>query len=132
MSKYFNKLAIKAIEHLGDIMIPRSEDFPSFSDTGCIEHVDDFLAYTPESDLRDLNMLLSMISIMPDSMVRWLIKKMSSSHKSNGALSSLFRQIDFGMRGIIFSCYYSNKTGENFKGKKPFEIIDYNINRVVV
>jgi hypothetical protein len=68
---------------------------------------------------------------MPDPMVRWLLKKMSSSHKSNGGLSALFRQIDFGMRGIIFSCYYSNKTGKNFTGKKPFEVINYSLNRII-
>ena len=131
MSKYFSKSSLKAIERMGDIMIPRSEEFPSFSETGCIGCIDDFLAYTPESDLRDLNMLLTLISLMPISMVRWLIKKMKASHQENGSLSSLFRQIDFGMRGIIFSCYYSNKTGKNFTGKKPFEVIDYHLNRII-
>ena len=131
MSKYFNKSALKAISRMGDIMIPRSEEFPSFSDTGCIEHIDDFLAYSPESDLKDLNMILSLISLFPDAMLGWLINKMSASHKNNGGLSSLFRQLDFGMRGIIFSCYYSNKTGKGFKGKKPFEVIDYQLNRVI-
>ena len=108
MSKYFSKSSIKGIERIGDIMIPRSQDFPSFSDTGCIEHVDDFIAYTPESDLNDLNMLLTLISLMPGFAVHWLIKKMEASHKSNGGLSSLFRQIDFGMRGIVFSCFKDN------------------------
>ena len=131
MSKYFSKSSLKAIKRMGDIMIPRSEEFPSFSDTDCIECIDDFLAYTPESDLRDLNMLLTLISLLPVPLVKLLVKKMSASHKNNGGLSSLFRQIDFGMRGIIFSCYYSNKTGKNYTGKKPFEVIDYHLSRII-
>lgn len=130
MSKFFSNSSINAIKRMGDIIIPRSAEFPSFSDTGCIEHIDDFLKYSPVADLQDLNLILKLISLMPDSMLRWLIKKMRVSHKSTGNISSLFRQLDFGMRGIIFSCYYSNKTGKQYAGKKPFEIIDYHINRI--
>ncbi len=131
MSKYLSKSSLKTIERMGNIVIPRSEEFPSFSDTGSIEHIDDFIAFTPENDLRDLNMILTLMSILPNSTLRWLIKKMHDSHQSQGGVSSLFRQLDFGIRGLVFSCYYSNKTGKNYKGKKPFEVIDYNINRVI-
>ncbi|MEX0812802.1 MAG: hypothetical protein WD048_11355 [Chitinophagales bacterium] len=130
MSKILSKNALKALNRIGDIIIPENGEFPKFSDTASIQHIDDLLAYAPENDIKDLNMLLIILSFMPGFVLAWLVKKMETSRENKGALGTLFRQLDFGVKGLIFSCYYSGKTGDGYNGKNPLDIIGYEIERV--
>ena len=130
MSKILSKTALKAINRIGDVMIPGNEELPSYSYYGGIEHIDEILRNAPESDMKDLNMLLSILSVMPKFVLKWLVNSMRQSHKRGGGIWVIMRQLDFGLKGIILSTYYSEKTGSNYKGRTPLEIIDYSINRV--
>ncbi len=130
MSKILSKSALRTINKMGDIMLPRTTEFPSFSETGCIEHIDDIIMYTPKEDLSGLNTILGILSVFPNSFLKMMVRNMQSSHSKNGGLSFIFRQLDFGLKGIIFTCYYSGKTGKSFQGKNPHDIIGYKINRI--
>ncbi len=130
MSKILSKAALKAINRIGDIMVPENGEFPSYSEYGGIEHIDEILRYAPESDTKGLDMILSILSVMPKFVLSWLVKKMSQSHERGGGLWVIMRQMNFGLKGIILSTYYSEKAGSNYKGKTPLEIIGYSINRV--
>lgn len=130
MSKILSKSALKAINRIGDVMMPKNGELPSYSELGGIEHIDEILRYAPESDMKDLDMVLSILSVMPKFVLKWLIKKMSQSYNKGGGLWVVMRQLDFGLKGIILSTYYSEKVGSNYKGRTPLEIIDYKINRV--
>lgn len=129
-SDYLSNAGLRALVRIGDVLCPGDDEFPSYSETGCIEHVDRMLATVPEADMKDLNLLLSVLSIKPTFVLRWLVRNMAESHGSNGMLSSLFRMLDFGLRGIIFGTYYSGFVGADYKGKKPFEVIGFEVNRV--
>lgn len=130
MSKILSKPALNAISRIGDIIIPHSEDFPSFSEAGGLEHIDDIMNYTPADDAKDLNLVLSILSFLPTFMLKALVKSMLNSNTKTGPVSVILRQLDMGLRGIVFSCYYSGKTGSNFKGKNPLDIIEYKITRL--
>lgn len=130
MSKILSSSAIKAITRIGDIMIPRNGELPAYSEVKGLEFIDDVVSYAPESDLKDLNLLLSILSFMPTSILKWLVNKMAKSHNEEGALSVIFRQLDFGIRGIVFATYYTEKTSPSYKGKKPIDVIGYSINRL--
>ena len=130
MSQFFNKPAIKCLNKIGDIIAPKNGDFPSYSEYGCIEHVDDIVRYAPAEDIKDLNMVLSILSYMPKTILKWIVRQSAESHKDDGPLSVIFRQLDFGLKGIILSTYYSNKAGSGYKGKTPLEVIGYDIKRV--
>jgi len=130
LSKHLSNSALKALTRMGDIMIPRNGEFPSFSETGCLEHVDDIVAYAPEDDISDLNTLLTVLSFMPTFVLKWLVNKVTNSYEATGALSALFRQVDFGLRGIIFTSYYSGKVGANYTGPSPLDILGYEVNRI--
>lgn len=131
MSKFLSNSALHTINRMGDLMLPASGDFSSFSQTGCIEHIDDILLFAPEDDISSLNTLLSIMSVFPGSLLKWIIRNMETSHTKNGGISVLFRQLDFGLKGIIFTCYYSGKTGKHFTGKNPLQVIDFEFNRVM-
>lgn len=130
MSQILNKKSLKTLNRIGDIIIPGDEEFPKFSDTASIEHIDDLLYYAPQDDIQDLNLLLMVLFFMPKFILCWLVKKMETAPQNKGPLGALFRQLDFGVKGLIFSCYYSGKTGSAYHGKDPLKIIGYDIKRV--
>ncbi len=132
MSAIFSKSALNGLSRIGDIMVPKNEEFPSFSETGCIEHIDDVVSYAPASDLKDLNLLLSILSFMPGFVLRWLVETMKNSHHKEGKFYDIFRMLDFGLKGIILGTYYSGKVGAHYKGKSPMQIIGCSINRIEV
>ena len=130
MPNQLSPRAKQALSRIGDILLPKNGEFPSFSETGSIEYIDDLTAYAPESDIGDLSMVLSILSFMPGFILKWLVNQMENSQNSSGMLSSVFRQLDFGLRGLIFSCYFSGKMGTGFKGKNPLDVIGFEIKRV--
>ena len=113
-------------------MIPKNGEFPSYSEVKGLDYIDDIVSYAPESDISDLNMVLSILGFMPSFVIKWFVDKMAKSHENEerGGISVIFRQLDFGIRGIIFATYYTEKTSPSFKGKKPVDIIGYSINRI--
>ena len=130
-SAYLGNRSLIALGCIGDIFCPKNGDFPSFTESGCLEHVDKMLAYIPENDRKDLNLVLSILSFMPGFVLVWLIQKTSRSHDQAGPLSAIFRQLDFGLKGIILGTYYSGKTGKKFTGKNPLEVIGFELKRIV-
>ena len=131
MSKILSAFAIKTIYRMGDIMVPRNGEFPAYSEVKGLDYIDEILVYAPENDIADLNLLLSILSFMPTFILRWLITKMGQSHDvESGGIWIILRQLDFGIRGIVFATYYTEKTGHDFKGKKPLDTIGYSINRL--
>ena len=111
-------------------MIPKNGEFPAFSEVGGLEYIDDLVGYAPADDIKDLGLLLGILSFMPNFILNWLINRMEGAQYSNGPLSPIFRQLDFGLRGLIFSCYYTEKVGSGYKGAKPLDIINWEIKRV--
>ncbi len=129
-SRLFSKSAKKGLIRIGDILIPGNDEFPSFSAYMCMEHIDDLIAYAPEDDIKDLGMVMSMFSLLPQGILVWLVRKMAIAHKNEGPLGSVLRQLNIGIRGIVFSLYYSEKPGSNFRQKNPTEMIGFTVNKV--
>jgi hypothetical protein len=119
------------LKRIGDILCPQNGEFPSYTQSGAIDFVDEMLIYAPASDISDLGLLLSILSFMPNFVLHWVVKKMTNSHAAgDGSLAVIFRQLDFGLKGIILGTYYSGKRSASYSGKLPTEIIDFQINRM--
>jgi len=129
-SKYLSKSALKSLGRIGDLLIPGDDTFPSFTAYQCLEHIDELVTYVPDDDRQSLNMVLGILAPMPDAVLRWLIKKMATSQGNNGLLGDVYRQLNMGIRGIVFSLYYSEKPGTNYQGKNPSELIGFKLNKV--
>lgn len=129
-SNYLSKSAIKGLTRIGNILIPGDDTFPSFVDYGCMDHIDDLMAYAPADDVKDLNMVLGILAFFPRFVLVWLVKKMANAHRSQGGMSTLLRQLNMGIRGVVFSLYYSEKPGGDFKGQQPTEMIGFTLNKV--
>ena len=129
-SKFFNSSALQGLNRIGDLLIPQNADFPAFSESGAAQNVDDLLEYALAEDVSLLNTVLGVMHLLPESTLNWLVRRMETSNRDQGALSSLLRQLNFGLRGIIFSLYYGGKAGFGESGKTPLEVIGYDLKRV--
>lgn len=129
-SEYFSQNAMKGLERVGDILIPHTAELPSFSESRVAKGVDSLLAYAPADDIATLNTVLGIFSFLPGSVLRWVAERMAVSQQDAGALGALFRQLNLGLRGIIFSLYYGGPVGFGYQGKAPLDVIGYHINRV--
>src|SRR5579885_224397 len=118
MSRHLDPKQLRAIEKVGDIMIPGDAELPRFSSTGCVSQVDRILDYMPEADLKDLKMLLGILAFFPGFLLALLFRVIEASPAVPGPLGSILRQIRLGMRGLIMSLYYGDSSVLNKLGYK--------------
>jgi hypothetical protein len=123
-SEFLSQREIKALLKIGDIIVPENDPFPSFSKSGCIYHVDEAVGNLDPGDLSDLKLFFKIISVMPSFIVKFVLKLM------NSLPIGLLRLGNLGIRGIVFSLYYSSKTTPDYKDKRIHDIIGYNVSIV--
>ena len=129
-SKYFWNSTLHGLNRIGDVFIPQDGEMPSFSQFGGIEAIDTVIAYLPTDDVSLLNIVLTIFAVMPTGFLRWLVREMENALDKSGEIPSVLRQLNLGLRGIIFSCYYSGVGAAGFKGNNPLDVIGYQLNRV--
>jgi len=128
-SKYLGPLALKGLNKVGDVFLPGFEEFPSFSQLGCVESVDLVLEDLPADDRGSVAILLSVFYFLPSPFLKIIFIFFDwSENKPIPLLGSIFRQIRLGIRGILFSLYYSGWKGQSYSGKTPHEILGYSLN----
>jgi hypothetical protein len=129
-SKYFWNSTLHGLNRIGDVFIPQDGEMPSFSQFGGIEAIDTVIAYLPAGDVTLLNLVLTIFAVMPTGFLRWIVREMENSLEKTGEIPSVLRQLNLGLRGIIFSCYYSGVGAAGFRGHNPLEVLGYELNRV--
>ena len=127
MSKHLNDSQIHALVKVGDCLAPGDEDLPSFSQLGCVEWIDHLLDPMSAADLKDLKLLLSILSLFPAVLMRALMRFLEFSPSVPGPLGAPLRLIRLGMRGLVMSLYYSGFAGKQYIGKTPLELIGYKV-----
>lgn len=128
----FSNQAIKGMKKIGDFFLPGNDEFPSYSEAGGTYKLNDMVQYAPEDDIKALNLVLIIFSFLPKFMLKWIVDQMSkyTENKKDGLIPTTFRQLDFGVRGLLYATYYDEFTNPDYKGKTPKELIDYFPNRV--
>lgn len=129
-SQYFWNSTLKGLNRIGDVFIPHNGDLPSFSEFGGSDAIDTVIAYLPKEDIELLNIALTVFSVMPTGFLRWLVRTMENTLEKPGAIASLLRQLNLGLRGIVFSCYYSGVGAPTLRSNNPLDVIGYQLNRV--
>ncbi len=131
ISRYFTQRQLAGLIKVGDVILPGTDAFPSFSRTGCIEHVDRMAAYLADDDLSGLRLLLGLLRFAPKWLIRLLMTACTKNAPVPGFAGSALRTIDIGIKGMVMSLYYSNLTGADYKGKRIFDIIGWNARLVM-
>jgi hypothetical protein len=106
-SRYFTSAQLQIINRIGDIIAPGDGVLPRFSECGLVEHIDRMVAYLPPSDIASLRLLANVLRFAPDFAIRLMLKLTSLDQHFPGSIGANLRKLDIGLRGIIFSLYYS-------------------------
>lgn len=116
-SGFLDSKHLAGICKIGDCYLPGCDEFPSFSQSGCIAHVDRVVAFVPEQDLGDLKMILGLFAVLPKPLVWLILRSLEFLFEHGLLLGTMPRQIRFGLRGIVFSLYYASEV--------PLRKLDY-------
>nr|AUN37014.1 hypothetical protein [uncultured bacterium] len=130
VSKYLSDNAVNAFERLGDFMMPRAGQFPSFKELGVIVHVDGIMEHVPEEDRSALNMLLSVLSFFPDVLLNGFLTLVGTGSTWTGPVGGFFRQLKMGLQSVIVTLYFSGKHGPHYTGPTPLDLTGYRVNAV--
>lgn len=126
-SSLYNHRQLAALSRLGDILIPHSEDFPAFSQVGCIDHIDAVMQPAKPQDIKDFGRLLSVLYYVPDFLLVGLIKLAVNANRMPEFVAPILRQLDIAIRGVVFTLYYANVVAEDYQGRQPYDAIDYHV-----
>ena len=79
ISKYFSQNQLKGFLKVGDVVLPGTDISPSFSKTGCANHIDRMAEFLSEDDLGGLQLLFGIFRWTP----KWMISIILSACKHN-------------------------------------------------
>jgi hypothetical protein len=106
-SRYLRSHQIAALVRVGDSCIPGESGAPSFRALGCVRHVDRVLENIDRADRLSLQALLSVLWVCPTAVHRGLLRWAAGSFDGRGPLGPLLRQLDYGLRGLVLTLYFS-------------------------
>lgn len=104
----FSALSLKGIQKAGDVLIPGSEGMPKFSETKFLKDLHRMTDYMNADDREGLNLLMMIFAITPSFMIHLLLKVVSKHESFPNFIGAIFRQINLGVRGVVFTLYYSD------------------------
>ena len=124
--------AIKGIKKIGDIYLPGDSEFPPYSEVAGTFKLNDMVQYAPDDDIKSLSTVLTIFSFLPMFVLRWIVKLMTNANEraNDGLIPSMLRMLDLGLRGLLYSTYYSEFTNPDYKGKTPMQLIDFEPHRI--
>lgn len=126
-SEFYSEIQLKGLNKLGDQVIPRNGAYPSFSDTGCCDYIDDVMAPADPDDIAAFGYLLLLFRYMPTLFITALLWLADNAEAMPNLIAPPFRMLNISLRGVIFSLYYSNQTSSSYTGPKVHEVIDFNV-----
>ena len=120
----------RVLNRIGDIMLPAHDGYPSFSELGCVVHVNDLAGYGPPEDIKALSLLLKILWIKPRFALRMFVWMIEHPDGFPEFMAVTLRQLQIGVRGLVVSLYFSGKKGPDYAGKTPTELMGFELNRV--
>ncbi len=125
VSRYFSQTQLKGLAKAGDILLPGTAKSPSFSQTGCIVHMDRMAAFLSQEDLSGLRLILSLFRYTPKWKIRMLFSLWRKSDNLPDFLGAPLRMLEIGIKGAVYSPYFSNVTAPGYQGKTVHDAIDW-------
>ena len=124
-SKYLSETGIKGLIKTGSIIVPGDDIFPSFSKTSFHKQIDRMLDYMEEEDRDGVCLLMSIFYYTPSFLISALLKLTDHNQKFPNLIGAPLRLILIGVKGMIFTLYYSNLEDPNEYGQKIHDLIGW-------
>ena len=99
---------LKGVEKLGKVVMPPDSDFPAFSEIQAEKYINRMVDYMYEDDRSAIMIILKLFSVMPLFLIRWTMSLIEHGYKWKGMLGAPFRMLQIGLKGLIFTIYYSD------------------------
>ena len=112
---------LKGFLKVADILICGDEDFPKFSSTDFYKKVDYILEELPKEDFDGIKLLFNLFSFLPSFLITFIIFLTENPFGPTFLKNNLFK-INSGLKGIVFTLYYSRLPGE---GEKIFSLLGW-------
>ncbi len=125
ISRHFTLRQLSGLERAGDVLVPGTDASPSFSRTGCLDHIDRLAAHLNADDLEGLRMVGGLFAVWPRWAIRCLFGLCRYRERLPWPLGAGLRQLEIGVKGALMSLYYANVTGEGYQGPRVFDILDW-------
>ena len=126
-SSLFTQRQLNGLTRIGDLMLPANGRFPAFSQTGCIERIDDLMGTAHPDDIRDLGLLLLVFNFLPVFVLRWVLQLVDKAEQMPSFIAPIFRTLNIGVKGVVLSLYYSGYSRVTYQGKSALDAIDYEV-----
>ncbi|TDJ06986.1 MAG: hypothetical protein E2O68_04150 [Deltaproteobacteria bacterium] len=127
-STYLNQRELKGFLKLADVLIPGEGDLPRFSSTNFINFIDLVLEEVSVADLGDLKLLFGLLAYVPNFLIHWFMLFVENFQVGPDFLKGNLAKIELGLKGIIYSLYYSRLPGPNSDGDKIFKVLGWETN----
>lgn len=104
----FPALSLKGISKVGDVLITGDQALPAFSEVQLLQHLPRISDYMYQEDRQGLMILCALLGLMPKFMICLLFSFLEKHNAFPVMLASPMRQVNLGLRGIVFTLYYSH------------------------
>jgi len=113
---------LRGVEKLGKVVMPPDSDFPAFSELHAEQYINRMVDYMYEDDRSAIMIILKLFSAMPLFMIRSTMSLIEHGSKWKGMMGAPFRMLQIGLKGLIFTIYYSDLTsGQNIHSKIGYD-----------
>lgn len=104
----FSSISLKGIEKAGNVLIPGSPGMPSFSEAKLLKDLHRMTDYMNADDREGLKLLMMLFAFMPSFFIHFILYIASKHETFPDAIGAVLRQINMGVRGVVFTLYYSD------------------------
>ena len=104
----FSDLSLKGLNKVGDIIVPGDQERAAFSQTNFLKDFYRISSYMNADDREGLKILTTILAFTPGFAIRFLLYLSSKNDSFPGIFGSLLRQINFGLKGVVLTLYYTN------------------------
>jgi hypothetical protein len=112
---------VKGFLKVADILTCGDNEFPKFSSTDFYKKVDYILEELPQEDFEGIKFLFNIFSYLPSFFITFIIF-LTENPFGPSFIKSQFLKINSGLKGIVFTIYYSRLPGE---GERIFSLLGW-------
>ncbi len=109
-SEYLNERQLSGLRKVGNVLVPGDGDLPEFSESNSVREADRVLRHMNPDDRSDFLTLMSVFSFLPAFVISLFLRLTQWKEYFPGALGRVFRMIDLGITGVVYTLYYSDFT----------------------
>ena len=97
----------------GQILLPGDNISPDFRTAGHAENINRILDHMGDEDIEGIRLLLNIFALLPDFLIRFILWITLFDNLVPNFLATPFRQIQIGIKGLVYTLYYSDLTPQS-------------------